>query len=255
MMKNYNDINHIEAWILGEMDAVDQQDFETQLASDEVLQQEVAAYRKIISGLKGIREDQFAADVRKWAAEAQSAGNTRPVNNGDQLLTVSRGAVIRRMYRRIAVAASMLLVLGMASVWWISRQYADEKLVTEAYVAPLNSGTLGVQEQQTGDLEKQFREAHRLFEAGDYGQAAPAFGTFIIGLENSPDAFDNLTRKAYLDNARWTSLLAKFAAGQIPEKQLMEELKTIADDPASDYAEKARELRKDMRSFWRVFVG
>lgn len=252
-MKNFNDIAQIEAYLLGHMEEEDRQAFDLQLASDAVLREEVAAYRKIFSGLKGMREEKFAANVAAWAAEARANDNAQIVN-GDQLLTVSRGAVIRRMYRRIAVAAAVLLVLGMATVWMVSRQYTGEKLVAGAYVAPLSGGTMGGQGTQTGDLEKQFQEAHRLFKDGDYGEAAEQFGTFVRALEANPDAFDSLTRKTYLDNTRWTMLLSQFAAGQLPEQEFMQALKNIAADPASDYATKAQELRKDLRSFWRAFA-
>jgi hypothetical protein len=254
-MKNFNDITYIDAYLHGEMEASERQDFETQLAADEALRKEVAAYRAIFSGLKGIREEKFANDVEKWAAEAREAGKMQQEAGNIRTLPVGGGATIRRMYRTIAVAASLLLVLGLASAWWASRQYSNEKLAVKAYIAPLNDGTMGTgQVPQASELEKQFREAHRLFQAGNYGDAARQFGIFIRALEDTPSAFDDLTRKTYLDNAKWTMLLANFASRHLTEEEFSQQLTTIADDPANEYADKAQALRKDTGSIWRVFA-
>jgi hypothetical protein len=153
------------------------------------------------------------------------------------------------------VAASVVLLLGTAAAWWASQQYSTGELVAEAYAAPKASGTMGGQENQASLLEKQFESAHLLFKNADYEAAAREFDLVIKQLEANPALFDKLTQRFYLDNARWTGLLAQFAAGQISDEAFSEKLDAFANDPASDYAEKAKELKACLGSFWRKIAG
>ncbi|MCB0519030.1 MAG: hypothetical protein H6577_00905 [Lewinellaceae bacterium] len=247
-MNNFNDISHIENYLLGRMPDAERKAFEAELSADALLRQEVEAYQKIFSGFSVLKEEAFAVQVAQWAKAA-------PSQNHDNIVPINKGATIRTLWRRVAVAASVVLLLGVAAAWWASQQYGDEKLVAAAYAPPLAAGTMGGPETQASELEKQFEAAHGLFQKGSYADAANGFNQVAKTLETNPALFDNLTRKFYLDNARWTGLLAQFAAGQLSDEAFSQALNQFADDPASDYAAKAKELKKDMGSIWRKIGG
>ena len=249
MNQNFNDISHIESYFKDKMEAADRQAFEAQLRQDEELQQEVAAYRKLFDGFQGLKEEAFAKEVGNWmeAARAKSGETTSTA----RVVPIQRSARTQNMWRRLAVAASFILLAGMAAAWWASKQYTNAHMVQNAYSPPLSSGTMGGPAQQASDLEKAFELGHQFFQKGNYTDAAQQFDAVVTSLQTNPELFDDITRKFYLENAKWTRLLAQFAAGQLTDQQISTELDTFAADPGSDYAEKAKSLKKDLRSIWR----
>ena len=224
MSKNYNDISHIEAYLRGKMAGQERRDFDAQLSTDEALKTEVEAYRKIFTGLEGLRDEAFVHDVASWVAEAKS-------DDSDNIVPMQSGATVRPLWRRLAVAASIALLLGFGAAWWGGSQYSDVAIAERGYVAPLSSGTMG-EGTQLDEVEALYEAAHQNFQEGKYAAAAERFDQFTATLRGNPAIMDELTANAYLDNARWTGLLAKFAAGQIGEVALKTELEKIAADPA-----------------------
>jgi len=249
MSKNYNEISSIEAYLRGGLSKDEQDAFDAQLATDEAMQSEVAAYRQIFTGFEGLKEEAFAKDVAQWVEEAKAKSD---VGGEDNIRPIQTGAKVRPMWQRLAVAASIALLLGFGATWWGSGQYSNSALSENAYVAPLSSGTMG-ENQQLKETETQFENAHQLFQSGKYEEAAKSFDSFIVKLEGSPFLFDELTQDFYLDNAKWTSLLSKFASGKIEDENMKGELEKIAADPMSEYSDKAERMLEDMGSFWRMF--
>lgn len=252
MSKNYNEISEIEAYLRGRMSGAERRAFDEQMATDEAMQSEVAAFRQIFTGLDGLREASFSEDVGQWVAEAKakSEDNIKPIHTGAKVRQLSPSSW--RTGRRLAVAASIALLLGFGAAWWGGGQYSDAAIVERGYVPPLGSATLG-DGPELEEVEKQFEDAHELFQNEKHAEAAQAFASFRSTLENNPSLFDGLTRKFYLENTEWTGLLARFAAGEISESEMKNELEKIAADPASEYAGKAKEMLEDLGSFWRVF--
>lgn len=253
MSKEYN-IATIEAYLSNEMSGEERQAFEEQMANDEALQQEVSAYRQIFSGFRAMKEERFAGEVATWTAAARKENASRSNGDGDKFLVVNRGAIVRQMYRRVAIAAGFVVLLGAAITWWASRQYSDEQLIADVYTPPLLEATMGDQVPQAAkNVALLFEDAHRLFQQKNFTAAAAKFEETLQAVEADPGSLDNLTRKFYMDNSRWTLLLAKFAAGQMSEAKFLAALKPIADDPNNDYAEEAQSLLQDLGSFWRIF--
>ena len=251
MSKNYNEISEIESYLRGDMNEANRRAFDAQLTTDEAFRSEVAAYRQIYTGFEALKEEAFAKDVAQWTTEARAKG-TSQLEGDDKLRPISTGAKVRPIWRRLAVAASIALLLGVGATWWGSGQYSDAAIAERGYVAPLQSGTLG-EETRLEEIEELFEKAHTFFQNGQYSTAGEAFDAFILILEGSPFLFDELTQDFYLDNAKWTTLLAKFAAGEIKEPTMKKELEKIAADPTSEYSVKAERMLEDMGSFWRMF--
>ena len=249
MTENYNDISHIETYLRGDMDDAGRRAFEAQLADDETMQSEVAAFRQIFDGFDGLKEKAFAGEVAKWVAEAKAKAedNIVPMQNG-----AKRQPMRRPMWRRLAVAASIALLLGIGAIRWGGGQYSDTAIAERAYVNPLKNGSMG-DNPQLKEIEKLYESAHQNFQAEKYAEAAAQFDQFLLKLEGSPFLFDELTQESYVENARWTGLLAKFAGGKISEKEMKTELEKIVLDPASEYSDHAKKLLGEMGSFWRKF--
>jgi hypothetical protein len=159
-------------------------------------------------------------------------------------------ATIRPLWQKIAVAASVVLLVWLGGRWLMNRQYSNEHLALAAYSAPLASGTMGA-DSATNELLKDFEEGHRLFQNGDYDGSATLFSSFLDTMTKNPGAFDPLTKKFYVENARWSLLMAQFAEGKIPEEKLLKVLDVLAQNPSGDFAQKAKKLKKDLGSAWR----
>jgi hypothetical protein len=250
MTNDFYDISTIESYLRGEIDPASRQAFEAQLAADEALRKEVDAYGQILRGFRYARQEQFAGEVAKWTEEARNASIEQEAEKG-KVISIDRGATLRTLYRRVALAASVILLVGIGAAWWISQQYTNAKLVASVYSPPLASGTMGGQSPQASEIERQFESAHRLFQKANYREAAQLFDRVVLDLEGNPTAFDNLTRKFYFDNAMWSRLLARFAGRQLTQVQFTMELERIAADPANEYAPNAKALLDDLSSFWR----
>lgn len=247
MEKHYNDVALIEDFLGGRLSAAEKAAFEAQLASDPNLQREVAAYKKLFSGFQGLRDEHFAVQVAAWANAAKASGA-----NPAKTVGIGSAPKVRSLYQRLAWAAGFLVLFGAAAMWMQSQRYTDEALLQDAYVAPKSEATMGGEAKEAGGAaQKQFEEAHQRYQAGDFGAAADRFAETLHLLEQNPDGMDKLSLQFYLENTRWTLLLANFAAGRIPEADFVAGLETFANDPASEYAQKAKDLTDGMRSFWR----
>lgn len=245
MSKNYNDISYIETYLSGAMDSTERQAFEAQLATDEAMRAEVAAFRQIFTGFDGLKGEAFKKDVAEWAAEAKT-------KTSREIVPIKTEGKPRQMWPRLAVAATIVLLVGIGMAWWGGRQYSDVAIAERNYVAPLSGDTMG-DNPKMEEIEAQFEAAHKSFQAGKYADAAGQFDQFLLRLEGSPFLVDELTKDFYIENAQWTGLLAKFAAGEIKEAEMKATLEKIAADPMSEYAEKAKEMLAEMDTFWRRF--
>lgn len=247
-MHNFNNIKDIEAYLRGTMDREERQAFETQLATDVALQKEVVAYRRIFSGFKSLKNEKFGVEVEKWIAEAKTKNSMKKKKIPAK--KKQRTAAIRPMWQKFAVAASVALLVGLGGWWFMSQQYSNEHLAIKAYSPPLASGTMGAG-AGTNKLLKDFEEAHRLFQKKDYNGAATLFSSFLDAMTKNPEAFDPLTKKFYVENARWSLLMAQFAEDRIPQDKLLKVLDVLSQNPSSEYAQKAKKLKKDLESVWR----
>ena len=251
MKKNYNDLVNIEAYLRGELDDAERLAFEAQLKGDAAMRQELEAYSKLFDGLRGLRNERFADQVAAWAKDAKQATGHYPGVEGAKIMTIKQGHTLRSLYRRLAWAAGFALVLGASIFWFLSRPYSDEVLLAQAYTAPRSEATMGGDTTARPAALQIFDEAHSLFQQEDYAAAAVKFDESLRALEQDPGSMDKLTRKFYLDNARWTLLLSNFAAGRIPEDEFLTGVRAFANDPSSDYAGKAADLLLALGSFWR----
>lgn len=261
-MKPFHNIEYIEAWLTGQMDEATRQAFEAEMARDEKLRQEVEAYQKIFQGFEGLREENFASDVARWAASSSShqTRDKQPKSMKSKKTATSKKRKstqrparrnLRPLFIRLAAAAAVMLLLVAAFWVYQSGQYTNEKLAHRMYVPLPSSNTMGASDEKGQALLQSFEQAHELFRQGKYEEASEAFKAFITSLENNRQALDPLTRQLYLENAQWSALLSDFAAGKIPDDKMLKILPVLARDTSNAYSAKAQELLEALQSSWR----
>lgn len=221
----------------------ERQAFEAQLQSDEALRQEVAVYGQLFDGFDELKTEAFRQEVAKWTSEAKA----NSLSGRASIIALKPS----RFRRNIAIAASLLLLISAGLVWWTSQQYTTIEIVQQAYSPPLSEQTMGSQTLAPNSFEKTFEAGHQFFQEGDYAKAIEQFEVVIGALESNAGNLDQLTRSFYMENAKWTHLLARFADGQLTDNAFSAELDTFVNDPSGDYADKAAELQNNLNSFWR----
>lgn len=243
-MPNYNDIEHLEAFLQNRMDEPTRRAFEQQLNRDPTLQKELEAYRKIFSGLHGLNEEHFAAEVARWAGQKKSSKSPKQKIMKQKKKQRAKVKPLRPVLRKIAIAAGVVLLIAAGILWLQSRQFTNEQLAVKAYIAPLSGQTMGVAQGDASVLVEQFETGHQLFQEGKYEEAAATLKSFISGVETNKGAFDGLTLNFYMQSAQWTMLLAEFAEGKISKEKMKTILAVFSKDPNSEYSKKAIQLLK-----------
>ncbi|RMG87536.1 MAG: hypothetical protein D6714_02200 [Bacteroidetes bacterium] len=234
------DIETIKTYIDGQLPEAEKRNFERALQSDPVLKDEVAAFRKIMTGLRLLNEEEFGKQVRKWSGEYAARNRT------------ARKKTLRPLLRKIAVAAGILLFLGIAAYEWATVNYSNEALVSDLYQAPPPNTTMG----QAADpllkpLHQLFMTMHTDFQQGNYEKAREDLDNLTRILASNRDKMDALSWKFYHENVEWTRVLLMLKTHQTADPAFKKQLDQIADDPRNGYAPQARKLRQALSSFWR----
>ncbi len=229
-------LENIKAYLDGSLSDSELSDFKSQLASNPELKQEVAAYQTIFKGFQHLEQEDFEREVAKWGADLKEK---------NVVVGIRKAGVL---YRRIALAASIILLLGFGMSWWGTKNYSNEALADKFYSAPISSQTMG---DSTDELLKPFyklfEKAHEQFQAGTYEKAIRTFNDLIAILESNPGKMDELSFKYYKENVEWTSVLAGLRMDQLDENLLSQ----IANNHNHGYTEQAQNLESDLNSILR----
>ncbi|NUO01220.1 MAG: hypothetical protein HUU01_11455 [Saprospiraceae bacterium] len=272
------DIAIIEQYLAGQLEAGAAARFEAQLAKDDTLQADTAQYRRLFDGLAALRSQAYSDKIAGWEAEAQLIENEAalaPVLEGlaalrsEQLrdkmtgwetvhqsaATTEKTAIVKTLrpvfVRRLAVAASILLLAGAGLSWYASQRYSAESLVADYYRMPNVGNTMGSEQTMQGRLGARFAEAHRLMEKKSYAEALIAFGE-VLTLSRSA-GLDETRMRYYSDQVSWNRVLILLAQGAA-EPELRAALDKVLDDPKNEYHPKAVALKEQLDSFWRKLV-
>lgn len=240
MPKSFN-IAEIEAYLRHQMDEETRRAFEERMRSDQALQQEVETYRQLLTGFDALQDANFAAEVKQWA-KATSSKRSKTGSMKQKHRRQAKTRQLNPMWRRIAVAASIVVIVFAAWMYFQGSSQSNVQLAKKAYVAPMSSNTMGSQDDAGQALVQQFESGHELFQQGKYEEAAEALKGFITSVQNNKDAFDPLSRQFYLESAQWTVLLCDFATGKMDNEKMKKILDAMAKKTNSDYGKKAKEL-------------
>lgn len=243
-MKNFNDIEQIKAYLDGKLSESDVAEFEKQLAADGDLKKEIAAYDTLFKGFKYLNEESFSEDVKTWGNELRTKENVKQIGKKE--------GKIRALYRYVAVAASVLLLLGFGMNWWAGQHFSNEALANEYYSPPLNSGTMGgPDESLLKPINTFFESAHEAYSGGDYEKSLKTFNDLSRVLESNRQNLDELTYRLYSENSDWTRLMIWLKTNQTGTAEFENLLNEIAADSEHAYSEQAQKLKKNLNGFWR----
>ncbi|MDZ4703558.1 MAG: hypothetical protein SH848_06500 [Saprospiraceae bacterium] len=272
------DIATIEQYLAGQLEAEATARFEAQLAQDEALKADTAQYRRLFDGLGALRSQAYRDKFAGWEADAQlaeSAAEYAPVLEGLAALRsehlrgkmagweaahqnktpVEKTAVVKTLrpvfVRRLAVAASILLLVGAGLSWYASQHYSAESLVADYYRMPNIGNTMGGEQTMRSRLESRFADAHRLMEKKSYSEALIAFGE-VLTLSRAA-GLDETRMRYYSDQVSWNRVLILLAQ-KAPEPELRAALDQVLADPQNEYQGKAEALRGQLDGFWRKLV-
>jgi anti-sigma factor RsiW len=230
----------IEAFLKDELHPDLKQSVEERMAKDTSFASKVSQYKTVVTGLGGMADEEFKQTLAGW--ENKEVIQLDPAQNN------SKGK-LRTLYRRLAVAASFLLIISVGVKWYASANFNAGTIAATAYFRPETGGTMGNQEPQAALLvEQQFAKAHDFMETKDYESALESFDNVLLSLDIA--GLSESRKNAIRDNAMYSKALALLAQDEDMEevKSLLEELNATSAD--NYYKTKVSELKERLDSFW-----
>lgn len=256
MEERYNDI---QAYLRGEMTTPDRDAFEAEMARDPALRQEVDLHLMADDAIELVIADSLRREL----------ADMRQEQSGD----TTGGAKIRSIATwggRLAIAASILVVIGFFGTFYVGRQYTDPALAATFYqeTSGLRAGSA------TGDQLAEGREllSNEQYEAAiTYfnGVSDPNYQTeasFLKGLalfENEEyleamSTFDSVIQTAdirFREKAEFQYILSSLAANDANgNDRFAEILESIRNDPDHLAHREVEAIYQKRQSFWRNFT-
>lgn len=215
---------------------------ELKIKSDAAFANKVGQYRTILEGFGAIQMENFANLIKQWDTEdSATAIDPKP----------EKEAVRIPLFRKLAVAATVLILLFAGAGWYFQSSFSDAAIIAEAYKGPRDAATMGKEVELTKALDQQFRNAHKLFQQKQYTEANAAFNTFVDSMAVSN--LDNFTRNYYLQSVEWTSILARIGA-EYDMQTIKQDLSRISTSQKHSYRKDAATLLKKLESMGRQFT-
>ena len=222
---NAQEILHdqIEAYLQGSLTPALKLDFEERLHTDTSLQPEVARHRKANAAIAYDRRVALKEKLKSIEAEIR---------------TPHTSARKPMLFKRIAIAASFLVLILAGSALYIHSAYSTGAVANSLFVSTSREQFRGDQAENT--VADQMGRAETFVHDGNYDQAAAIYQSLL----NS----DNLLQ----DQVEWNLLLSYYAIDSDSE-QFKSLFANILADTSHDYHAQAVKLRDRMHQmFYRI---
>lgn len=259
-----NNYDKIQAYLRGEMNPTDKRAFEQNLAVDPGLKLELALHRMADDSIELLIEHDLRHTLDRWSEASNGGASDTASETGG-----GRVVFMRMVTRRLAIAASVLLVLGFLGGIYMGNQYSDSALADTFFQqsSGLRSGIVsgGALAEGITLLEaEQFAEAEAFF-GGSFDESFQTEVNYYKGLaqfgqdkyEDAMDSFasvitDNDAR--FREKAEFNYLLATMGAGQAEtDTQFANLIKSIQNNPDHLAYREVQEMGKKRNAFWRYF--
>lgn len=253
-MKNREQYDKIDAYLQDELPPSEQQAFEQALQTDPQLAEQVRLQREILEALQDKPALAFYDRLR-----AASAGEDRD-------RTGQKGRIIP--FRRwLAVAASVVLLAGVALTIYANRSYSNERLADAIYeeteppglqrngsstpLRPLQEAQKALQEGRWEDAIRLAAAPELYSESPDSTEARFIAACAFLQLGDTREALRALnlvTRSAsvWKQRAEYLRVGTSLQAGNTEEAK--EYLQAILDDPRHDYYQQAENIFSRLHS-------
>lgn len=276
---NNKNIDRIIRYFDGELSATERAAFEIALKNDVELYNEAKFYRDMIQ----VVQEEGAAQTEDWLTKVDVDNvNTairqrlilqdRQLSNNKKQAN-SKKATIRALQplrRFLSIAASILLLVVAGIFFYANQNYSDTALANRQYLGADTSGTLSGNTAENMDFQRaitDFKNQTNLnnvkvmlqkISLGDenYIEAQYFLGhifyqqkNYIQAIEKYELVLNSANRPAYInaDKLRWNLLLARLVKGENIEV----EIDNLIKNGSPTLQQKAKDLQKQQRSFWR----
>ena len=266
MKTNTPQTQRIEAYLNGEMSSEGKAAFEQEMEQDQNLAQAVQLYRLEKKAAHLLLEEEFGNQVRHYR-------QTRPSDSDMDGPQTKRIAPL--WGRRLAVAASILLLVSMGTLFWSSYEYSNTALANAQFQYDFSSVARNIQQnnrsnntilQQGVKLFKadKIPEAIALLNGISSGDTAFVEAQYYLGqlyyqqqqFSEAVDRFEKvLTHQdfRFQEQAEWYLVLSMLADGKT-NNRFDNLLNKIVKDQVSVYQPNALQLQQQLQSFWRKLI-
>ena len=260
-MAKQENFERIEKYLDGEMPFAERQAMDKEMAADTDLQFEFGQHQMAREAMEVMIEDNLRNSFSEWDQEGEKSA---------KVVSINRGVKMRTLYRRIAIAASFLLLAVVGIGFLQSGQYSNEQLSQTYY------GTIDLDELRSigkNELTDNFSKGIAALSDGKVNDALfllePIPNTndrfeeaqYLIGHANMQlkkydaaiIAFKNVangTDETFKMKGEWNLILAKLNADQLDDN-FHNLLTTIAAETDHDKNKEANQLKADLEGFLR----
>ena len=211
----------IEDYLAGKLTREESSAFEAEMATDSSLQEHVELYQHAEAAIQYMKYKELKSRLKSIDSELDSNVN-RPV---------ARQSIITPMYRRIAVAASVILVVGIGATIFLRNQTLTGPDLAQRYFASIEVDQLRSQDEtKPADWVSQLILAEESFKSGNYTTAADIY----LKLED-----ENLIHQ---EKIQWNLLMSYIGAGNTTKANNL--LDVILSDSEHGFYDKAVKVRK-----------
>ncbi len=229
--KKETEMELIESYLHNKLSIEQKQAVEAELAENPELGKEVEQYQLLFHGFKALRIERLAQEMRSWSKSRL----TRVVTPKAQQ------AKVFGIWRIAAVAASLILILGLGLKWYASNSLGDQALADTFFEAYFEDNTLSAEKSVSGEsISRGFEKAEEAFNRGDFEMAANEYTQLKTLLIDFP--LDPSMKKAYLELAEWNQTLAMLLQDPGSEQAKMK-LNEISRQQDHSFNKKANELK------------
>lgn len=279
MDKNYYTQN-IDAFLTNRLDPEEKAAFEKAMEEDETLKEEVQDRKIERSLMQQMVRKEYQEKLKDWLPSSEDL--TREIKQpleegGKEGEKPARASAMRiqlsRRLLRLSLAASFLLLLGLATRYWLSNNYSNEALVAQFYLDP-SSDLADVTRQGDPDTtDPTLNQARLAYEKQEYAEAIGLLksisdqnetrqyllahsqyqqGAYQEGRENFVQVENRAGR--YREKAQYYQLLCALQLDQLDEN-FQDQLKAITADEQHSFHQQVLQMQRKVNSTWRSFIS
>ncbi|MEM9830928.1 MAG: hypothetical protein AAF944_09825 [Bacteroidota bacterium] len=228
-MNNTTDDRTIQRYLDGDMSSEERREFESQLATDAELQQEVKEYEQLQQAI--LFQKRRAVWNKVQQLEAQSADNTISIDRNTN----------KTNWLPLAIAASVALLVIVGLFFWDQRALTPQELASQNFTPFMNefvfesrSETSSIKQKAFSAYDnKNYKQAIEYFEQYE-SNSKDMTSTFFLGntylatedYESAIEVFEKYLNNydVYVEDATWYLFLSYLGAGNL------ERARWIAED-------------------------
>lgn len=252
--------DRIDLYLLGGMSDQEAAAFEEEAKTNAELGKQLEQIRFEHEAMQMMSDDIFRAQLKDWKEEEDAQKKPIPIRSKQRTLFV----------RRLAMAASFLLLFGIGLRFWAGNNYNNQVFAEREIAAEFERDQ---SRSKTGEADQFYENVYQNINKSDYSSALSALQSVespgiktqwltaavltktgkhdeaISIYQNIIKTADQTTR----EETEWKLLLTYLDDDRTAEFEALR--KKILDTKNHERAGSIKKLEKDLNSFWRLFSG